>query len=57
MYLENERLGVFYSDLIPVLTKAMQEQQVIIDAIKAENQLLKDELESIKSMIIDLKKD
>ena len=53
----NKNLGVYYSDLIPVLTKAIQEQQLIIDGIKAENQLLKDELESIKSMIIDLKKD
>ena len=27
-----ERLGVYYSDLIPVLTKAIQEQQAIIEA-------------------------
>lgn len=27
---ENERLGVYYSDIIPVLTKAIQEQQELI---------------------------
>ena len=29
-YEENETLGVFYSDMIPVLTKSIQEQQEII---------------------------
>jgi hypothetical protein len=36
-----ETLGVLYSDMIPVLTKAIQEQQGQIDALKAENQKLK----------------
>jgi hypothetical protein len=36
-----ETLGVLYSDMIPVLTKAIQEQQAQIDALKAENQKLK----------------
>ena len=30
---ENETLGVYYSDIIPVLTKAIQEQQAIIDRL------------------------
>jgi hypothetical protein len=30
---ENERLGVYYSDLIPVLTKAIQEQQELIETL------------------------
>lgn len=30
---ENENLGVYYSDIIPVLTKAIQEQQSIIDGL------------------------
>lgn len=36
-----ETLGVLYSDMIPVLTKAIQEQQAQIDALKAENKKLK----------------
>lgn len=38
-----EALGVYYSDLIPVLTKAIQEQQVMIEKLKAENEALKAE--------------
>ncbi len=38
---ENEFLGVYYSDLIPVLVKAIQEQQIQIDALKTEIQTLK----------------
>ncbi|MCX7549255.1 tail fiber domain-containing protein, partial [Xanthomarina sp. F2636L] len=34
---ELERLGVYYSDLVPVLIKAIQEQQEIIDGQKEEN--------------------
>ena len=30
----NENLGVYYSDIIPVLTKAIQEQQKIINALQ-----------------------
>ncbi|MEO0469868.1 MAG: tail fiber domain-containing protein [Bacteroidota bacterium] len=33
---ELERLGVYYSDLIPVLIKGMQEQQVQIERLEAE---------------------
>lgn len=39
---EMERMGVYYSDLIPVLIKAIQEQQALIDA---QNQRM-DDLES-----------
>lgn len=38
---EAERLGVFYSDLIPVLIKAIQEQQDQIEDLKKEIQNLK----------------
>lgn len=38
-------LGVYYSDLIPVLIKATQEQQVIIEQQKEENLELKQQLE------------
>jgi hypothetical protein len=36
-----ERLGVYYSDIIPVLTKAIQEQQVMIEELKKEVAALK----------------
>lgn len=45
---KNENLGVYYSDIIPVLTKAIQEQQQIIneqnkqiEILTADNSLLK----------------
>lgn len=42
---EMERLGVSYSELIPVLIKAIQEQQQLIEQIKTTNTLLKDKIE------------
>ena len=48
---------VDYQSMIPVLTKAIQEQQSIIDGIKTENELLKKELEAIKSMVDELNRD
>ena len=48
---------VDYHSMIPVLTKAIQEQQFIIEEIKKENDLLKKELEAIKSMINQLNND
>jgi len=38
---ELERLGVYYSDLIPVLIKAIQEQQKTIEELKTEVDALK----------------
>lgn len=40
---EAERLGVFYSDLIPVLIKAIQEQQESIEQLKARVEELEGE--------------
>lgn len=37
---ENERLGVNYAELIPVLVKATQDQQELIDELKKENEKL-----------------
>lgn len=51
---ENERLGVYYSDIIPVLIKAIQEQQEQIEELKAQNQQIKSlrsELEELKRQI------
>ena len=38
---ENERMGVYYSDLIPVLIKGMQEQQEQINSLEKEIEKLK----------------
>ena len=35
------RLGVYYSDIIPVLTKAIQEQQAMIEALQKEMAAMK----------------
>lgn len=50
-----ETLGVHYSDLIPVLTKAIQEQQAMIENLKAENGSLKSNLQDQTSNIRHLK--
>ncbi|WP_418637544.1 tail fiber domain-containing protein [Winogradskyella sp.] len=51
---ENENLGVYYSDLIPVLVKAIQEQQLLIE--KQNQKLdkidrLERELNTLKSLV------
>ena len=63
-YKENETLGVFYSDMIPVLTKSIQEQQEIIERQDLENkeqsaelEKLKKELEELKQLLLELKND
>ena len=40
---EAERLGVYYSDLIPVLIKAIQEQQESIDQLKSQIKALENQ--------------
>lgn len=50
-------LGVYYSDLIPVLIKATQEQQVVIEQQQQEIKLLKQQLqEQYKSLLERLEK-
>lgn len=46
---KEQYLGVHYVELIPILTKAIQEQQAIIEEQQSENQTLKSELANIKS--------
>jgi hypothetical protein len=60
---ENKTLGVFYSDLIPVLTKAIQEQQQQIENLKSEKfgmeaamKKLYAEIERIKINMIKLER-
>jgi len=40
-------MGVFYDDLIPVLTKAIQEQQGTIEELTQENEKLQDQLKDV----------
>ena len=42
---------MYYSDLIPVLTKDIQEQQEIINSLKEDNIELKKEMEELKNLI------
>lgn len=53
---EEKLLQIQYLSLIPILTKAMQEQHEQIKAQNAENKELKEELTRIKQMILELKK-
>jgi hypothetical protein len=51
---ENKTLGVYYSDIIPVLTKAIQEQQAIIEKQNKEIEALKEsskQFETLKAEI------
>ena len=52
---KGECLGIVYGNLVPVLTKAIQEQQAEIEVLKAENSSLKAENTSIKSDVEALK--
>ena len=50
-YSDAERLGVYYSDLIPVLIKATQEQQAIIESQEEEIEAQRRELEGMKARL------
>lgn len=45
---ENKNLGVYYSDIIPITVKAIQEQQEQIEDLKAEIKFLKEVVELMK---------
>lgn len=51
-----EKLGVYYSDVIPVTVKAIQELKAEIDALKAENEALKANLAEKEDMQARLEK-
>ncbi|MEI7508805.1 MAG: tail fiber domain-containing protein [Flavobacterium sp.] len=50
-YVENPNLGVMYSDIIPVVVKAVQEQQVQIEELKTEIKQLKIQNDLLKKVI------
>ncbi len=56
---EMQTKSIAYSDLVPVLTKAIQEQQAEIEALKAQNAMLTGkvtELNQLKAEVENLKK-
>jgi len=50
-YTQNEVLGVMYTDIIPVVVKAVQEQQTQIDALKKTVEELKKQNEMLLQLI------
>jgi hypothetical protein len=46
---DDTRLGMEYVQLIPVLTKAIQEQQQIIDELKSQNESLAARISALES--------
>jgi hypothetical protein len=55
---KGETLGMSYGNLTAVLTKAIQEQQVQIEELKAENQKLKNktnEINELKAEMVSIK--
>lgn len=46
--IEAERLGISYSEIIPVTIKAIQEQQTKIDILKEKNKQLKEKIKELK---------
>ncbi|MGB6035681.1 MAG: tail fiber domain-containing protein [Cryomorphaceae bacterium] len=54
-YQEAERMGVFYDDLIPVLAKAIQEQNETIEEVQKENEDLTQENQNLRSELDEVK--
>ena len=49
--IKNDKLGVYYSDIIPVTVKAIQEQQEQIEDLKSEVDDLKKQIQELKDLI------
>ncbi len=52
---ETDKLGIYYSDIIPVAVKAIQEQQTQIEKISKENEALKKKNEQLENDIKAIK--
>ena len=48
---EEKYLGLKYSEVVPILMKAIQEQQSMIEDLKSQNELLKTKIENIENKI------
>ena len=46
-------LGMSYTEMTPVMVKAIQEQQSMIDNLKEENNKLKERLERIEKLLLE----
>jgi hypothetical protein len=51
---KGETLGLSYGNLVPVLTKAIQEQQALIEKLQAENAAMKAKVETVDNLKADL---
>ena len=51
---DNKTMGIRYTDLIPVLIKSIQEQQVIIDQEKEKNLKLEEQIKEINNKLKEL---
>lgn len=51
VYVENQNIGVVYTDLIPVLVKAVQEQQSQIESLKTNYKELKEQNDLLKKLL------
>jgi predicted RNase H-like nuclease (RuvC/YqgF family) len=51
----SDKLGIFYSDIIPVAVKAIQEQQKQLEELKLENNTLKEKNEQLQKDIETIK--
>jgi len=49
-----ERLGVYYSDIIPVLVHAIQEQQTIIEELRSTNEIQQTEIDDLKTRLAQI---
>jgi hypothetical protein len=47
----SDKLGIYYSDIIPVAVKAIQEQQKIIEDLKKKNEQLEKDMQAIKAKL------
>ena len=50
---ELDKLGVYYSDIIPVLIKGIQEQQTLIQSQQSELEYIKEELTALREFVIE----
>jgi hypothetical protein len=50
-YVENQNIGVVYTDIIPVLVNAVQQQQEQIEALKSNYKELKEQNDLLKKIL------
>lgn len=53
---ESDTYTMQYAPVTALLVEAMKEQQKTIEQLKAENEVLKKQMEEIKKLVMDMKK-